>query len=397
MRILHVIPSYIQAYRYGGAVKAAHELCRTLVKKGLEVLVITTDVDWEKRLDIPLGRPVDIEGVKVIYYPSGLLKSFYYSGGLARAVKEHIPNFDITHIHSVYLYPTMVAAYWCRRYKRPYLINPFGALDPSMIALKSKLKKSLYIKFIEAGNINNASVVHVASDYEKDRYMSLGFRAPAVVVPRGIDLQDYADRGQLHGLRTRYPQLKDKKVVLFLSRIHVKKGLDILASAFKKVYEKDKDVYLVIAGPSEKGYGENVKRLFEAARTGDRVLYTGTLLGDDKLAALYGSDIFVLPSYGENFGISILEAMTCGLPIVTTDCVGLYPDIAEYKSGIVAGCEPDAIADAMSVLLDNGDLRRQMGENGKRLVRDRFTWDTVADRMIRVYEDILKKGQGSGR
>ena len=122
MKILHVIPSYIPAYRYGGPIKAIHELCVALAKKGLDITVFTTNMDQESRLDVPLKERVDTEGVKVFYYPVTFMQSYYYSADLSKAIKSRIHEFDIVHIHSVYLYPTFSSAYWCRKRKIHYRI-----------------------------------------------------------------------------------------------------------------------------------------------------------------------------------------------------------------------------------------------------------------------------------
>ena len=256
-----------------------------------------------------------MDGVKVTYFPVRFLKKYYYSAGLAGAIKAQISDFDLVHIHAVFLYTTYIAAHWCRKKHIPYIINPFGALDPDMIKLKRPLVKNIYIAAIEKYNIKNAATIHAASQYEKSHFLSLGFKAPVVIVPRGADPEDYLPPRQMKALGESYPKLAGKKIILFLGRIHFKKGFDLLAAAFKKVIENKQDAYLVIAGPSEEGYVARVKQLFQKFGIIERVLFTGLVLGDEKLSAFYGSDLFVLPSYGENFGIAVLEAMATGLPL----------------------------------------------------------------------------------
>lgn len=387
MKILHVMPSYIPAYRYGGPVKTVHELCRALVECGQEVSVFTTNANQKKRLDVPLNKEQNVEGVKVTYHPLGLMSNYYYSRDLAKAIEARVSDFDIVHIHSVFLYTTFIAAYWCRRKNIPYIINPFGALDPDMIKLKNTLIKKFYIATIEKKNIEKAAAVHVASLYEKERFLSLGIDVPVVVVPRGLYLDEYRGDTQRASLAERYPQLKGKRVILFLGRIHFKKGLELLAAALKRVVEKRRDIYLVIAGPGERGYTDKLRKLFRKMGLADYVVFTGMLLGDDKLSAFYSSDIFVLTSYGENFGIAVLEAMACKLPVVITDRVGIYKDAQEYKTGIVTGCDPGQIAEGLLKLLKDKSLRKLSGENGRRLVEEKFTWDKAARAMVEAYSE----------
>ncbi|MCX5706529.1 MAG: glycosyltransferase [Candidatus Omnitrophica bacterium] len=390
MKILHVIPSYLPAYRYGGPVKAVHELCRGLVNKGLDISVYTTNRDFGVRqLEVPINRVVDIDQVKVTYYSTRFIRKYYYSKTLSKSLQESIHTFDLLHVHSVFVYPTLIASRLCQKSNKPYIINPLGALDPSMIKLKSGFKKMLYINLVERYNIERAAVIHVASVYEEKRLFFLGFKTPVAIIPRGIDLNDYSGN-DINWLEERYPQLKDKKKILFLGRVTYKKGFILLAQAFEMVL-RNHDAYLIIAGPSDGNYIDKVRQMFAKAGLSRNVIFTGMLLDKEKFSVLYSSDIFVLPSYGENFGIAVLEAMACKLPVVITDQVGLYPDVEEYKAGIIASCNPLKIANAILQLLNNEDMRKAMGENGRKLVEDRFTSDKIADSMANLYEKILNK------
>ncbi|MBN1405141.1 MAG: glycosyltransferase, partial [Candidatus Omnitrophica bacterium] len=261
MKILHVMPSYIPAYRYGGPIKAVHELCKALVKRGVGTSVFTTNIDLEKRLDVPLNNQQDVEGVKVTYFRVNFPASYCYSRDLHKAMETQAHKFDVVHIHSVFLYPTYAAVCCCRHQGIPYIINPFGALDPDMIKLKNAVVKNIYIKLIERRNIINAAAVHTASIYEKEQFLALGFNVPVAVVPRGLNLEDYVSAQPPKDIRKDYPQLDGKKLILFLGRIHQKKGLDLLAEGLKKVVDNRKDVCLVIAGPDEDNYAGKIKRL----------------------------------------------------------------------------------------------------------------------------------------
>jgi glycosyltransferase involved in cell wall biosynthesis len=388
MRILHITPSYLPAYEFGGPVKTVHELCAALVKKGIDVSVFTTNITLEDRKDIEVNKEYIKDGVKVTYFPISFPGQYCYSARLAETLNRRIQDFDIIHLHSVYRYTTLAGAGLCQRHNKPYILNPFGALDPSMIKLRSSFKKSLYIKLIESRAINGAKAIHVASQYEKENFEKLNFKTPAIIIPRGINLSEYSDSVKYQYLKRKYPELSGKKIILFLGRIHQKKGFNLLAAAFKRVVNQN-DAILVVAGWGEGGYVDKVKRLFKGYGICENVIFTNMLLGEDKLSAFFSSDIFILPSYGENFGIAALEAMACGLPVVTTDCVGLSPDIDEYKAGIITDCDAVEIAEALHSLLDSEDLRKSMGENGKRLVRDRFTLDKMAGRMFDMYKTVL--------
>ncbi len=392
MRVLHVTPAYIPAYRYGGPVKSTHELSRALVRKGVDVAVYTTNADWETNLKVPVNKQVEIEGVKVTYFSLGFPRFYYYSAGLGRALRANLKKFDLIHIHSVFLYPTFIAARLCREYGIPYIIDPCGALNPDEIKIRSFLKKSLYIKVIEEKNINYAAAIQLASVYEKQQFLCLGIKTnKAIVISRGIEVAEYINPGVSRSLQNKYRQLEGAKVVLFLGRLSLEKGLELLVLAMKKVFAKRNDVYLIIAGSDERGYGRKLKLFCSACGVNDRVIFTGMLLGEDKIAALYSSDVFALSSPGESFGMVVLEAMACRRPVVITDRVGICPEVKEYKAGIVTEYDPDAFSQAVLKLLDDEDLRKKCGENARLLAQDKFGWDKIADEAIREYKNILAR------
>jgi len=394
MKILHVIPSYLPAFQYGGPIKAVHELCREQVRQGQEVSVFTTDADGRKSLKVATKVPQNIEGVKVTYFPLKFLRRYYYSFDLNEALKINIGNFDIVHIHAVFVYSTIIAARWCQKRGIPYVINAFGALDKDMVKLRNSFLKNIYINLIERININQASLLLAASAYEQERFKPFGFKTQVAIMPRGISVNEYIwnERFKTDFIK-RYPMLAGKEILLFLGRIHSKKGLDLLAAAFKKILQKNSNVALAIAGTGEGRYVSKIKNLFASLGCRNNVVFTGMLLGQEKLQALYASDIFILPSYGENFGISVLEAMACKLPVVITNKVGLFPDVQEFNAGSVINCNVEECAQAVLGMLNDGKNRRALGDNGRRLVEDRFTLDIVSRRSLEIYQAVLLKKQ----
>jgi glycosyltransferase involved in cell wall biosynthesis len=192
-----------------------------------------------------------------------------------------------------------------------------------------------------------------------------------------------------------YPQLKGKKVILFLGRIHPKKGLDILAEAFGKIIRKQHNASLLIVGPDSDSYRSKIEKILAREGVLDKAIFTGTLTGNHKLAALSRADIFVLPSHSEGFSMSILEAMGCGLPVVITKQCH-FPEVEQMQAGKIIDGDATELSEIIMELLNNPQLCRKMGKAGQKLVRDKYTWDEVADKMIGVYEEILKKQKSTG-
>jgi glycosyltransferase involved in cell wall biosynthesis len=387
MKILYVIPSYIPAYRIGGPVKLAHDLCKALVKRGVEVTVFTTTVGLG-RIPKPLTFKDKIDGVNIVYFPASFLKKYNHAYGIARAIRKSVKDYDIVHIFSIFSYTTLVASSACRKYRVPYILNPLGALDRSMINLNNALVKKIYLAAVEKNNIEGAFAIQVASDYELKKVKELGFKKRIEIIPPGLDLSEY---GQPRGMfYTRYTEPKDGNIILYLGRIHPKKGIEILLEAFKKLVAQRDDVYLMISGPMDK-YAKKIMSSIIESRLNSRVIFSGMLLGADKTAAFYRSDIFVLPSSGENFGIAALEALACGLPVVLTKEVGLSSDVLEYRAGIIVKQGVLEISEAMEELISNPDLREAISLRAKNLVRERFNIDDIADRVVRLYLRIPKR------
>lgn len=384
MRILHVIPSL--AARDGGPPKALVEMCRELGLRGLRAEIYTTNADGEGCLEVPLGRPIETQGVNVTYFPINGSHYYKYSTAMAAAFKAHVLGYDVVHINSLYQFPSTIAAYYCRKYEVPYILRPHGTLDPYLYR-RHWLRKRLYEALIERRNLAAAAAVHFTSAEEMRlaKLSSLDFRG--VVVPLGVDIREGAACAE-HAAEAMWPQLRGKKVVVFLSRVNFKKGLDILAGAFGQLYRARRDAHLVIAGPDNDGYAARVRSWLGEEGALEATTFTGMVQDERKEALLKRADVFVLPSYTENFGIAVVEAMAAGLPIVISNRVNIWREIDDARAGLVMNPDPTEVARAMLTLFDNPTIAREMGESGRRLVRERFSWRAAGDQLIALYQKI---------
>jgi glycosyltransferase involved in cell wall biosynthesis len=185
--------------------------------------------------------------------------------------------------------------------------------------------------------------------------------------------------------RSQFPEIGDAFLILFLGRLNFKKGLDLLAKSYGIVARQCQAVHLVIAGPDNEGYGQRVRQWLTDEGVLHRATFTGMLLGQDKLAALSDADVFVLPSYSENWGVAVVEAMACGLPVVISDQVNLWQEVAKAEAGLVIPCDPQKLSDALLQLQHDAELREKLGANGRRLAA-KFSWNSAASQMLDVYE-----------
>jgi glycosyltransferase involved in cell wall biosynthesis len=388
LKILHVIASL--APRYGGPSKVCLELCRELARRGEQVAIYTTNIDGDGELDVPLGTPLVKDGIEIGYFTVQTPRYYKFSIPLARALKAAIPEYDLVHIHSLYLFPSTVAAYYSRHYGVPYLIRPHGTLDPYLFR-RHRGRKWIYERLFEWRNLNNAAAVHFTTVEEHELTCPLGLKAPGVVVPPGVNLQDYADIPPVGTFMAAHPETYGKKIILYLGRLNFKKGLDLLAKAFGEVVRERDDVHLVLAGPDDDGYGAEVRQWLVADGVIGKCTFTGMLLGADKLAAFSDADVFVLPSYTENFGVAVVEAMVCGLPVVISNKVNIWREVAQAHAGLVVNCDAQEVSNALLTLLEDPLHGKEMGRRGRWLVEERFTWEVVGEQMVQVYHQILSK------
>jgi glycosyltransferase involved in cell wall biosynthesis len=377
MKILHVVPTYYPAVRYGGPIRSVHGLASALAAQGHDVHVYTTNVDGDGVSPVALDQPTRLDGVTVWYFATGVGRRLYRSPSMRRALHANIANFNVVHLHSVFLWPTTAAAHVARKAGVPYVVSPRGMLVENLIRRKSSLTKRIWIKLFEWRNIERAAVVHVTSEIEASELEALGFpHARLIVVPNGIEIPSNLSNG---GFGSRRPY------VLFLGRLNWKKGLDRLIPAMAQVA----DAELVIAGNDEDNYRQELEALAHRFGLVDRVRLIGPVNDDQKWALLASARILVLPSYSENFGNVVLEAMAASCPVIVTPEVGAASIVREVGCGVVAAGDPANLALAMSRLLNDHQGCQNMGALGLRAVKTKYSWKTIGKEMLDAYADIL--------
>jgi glycosyltransferase involved in cell wall biosynthesis len=375
-----VAATYLPAIRYGGPIRSVHGLCAAQAALGHDVHVFTTNVDGAGDSDVPLCEPVDIDGVIVWYFPSRILRRLYWSPQMKKALAQAVPGFDVVHLHAVYLWPLWTAARIAERSGIPYIVSPRGMLVRDLVRKKSALPKWAWIKFIERHTLASAKAVHVTTRKELDEIRQFDFDLPpALVIPNGVE-------GPGTGLSDgRVIRGNGQEYALFLGRINWKKGLDRLIQAWGHVPK----LRLVIAGNDEESYQKEMEQLTESVGVANRIQFVGMVEGDAKWDLLRHAEFFVLPSYSENFGVAVLEAMLMACPVVVTPEVGLADAVAESGAGLVTAGDPVSLAATIGELLSNTERRREMGIRGRRVASTSYCWEDLARQMVSGYERIV--------
>lgn len=393
MKLLHLVSTYLPAYRYGGPIKSVHELNKRLVKKGVDVSVYTTNLDGPSKLEVSLKKEMIVDGVKVYYFPV-TFRPWQYSYSWHRILAKNIKDFDLIHITSVFLAASALGAHYAKKFRKPYIISPRGSLMKEPLEKKSPFKKKIYLSLIEKRNLAGASAVHFTAEAEKEEYLKAGLPLKrAIVIPNGLDLAEFQLNEVNHrkiDFRQKFDISPDKKIILFLSRLNWKKGLDTLIPAFAEVVKREPKAVLVLAGGDDENYLKEIKKLIEIKEIEkNKIIFTGMLLGEDKIAAYRDSDVFVLPSYSENFGQVVVEAMYFGLAVVITKNVGISPSVERADAGLVIDKDEKQLTEAILKILNNPDLAKKMGQRGKQLAATEFSWPDITEKFLEEYNNLL--------
>jgi len=369
LQILHGIGSLDP--KTGGPPAVVMGLAAAQADLGHEVTVICGDgAAARSRIDAALERYRGHEGIEVRYDGS--------EGGLPGAVDAA----DFLHLHGVWEKLLLRAAGRMRQRDKPYAVTPHGMLDPWALSQK-RLKKRIALAVAFRGMLNRASFVHVLNTDERDAVGLLRLKSPSQVIPNGIFLEDVEPLPPAGAFYAKHPELGGRPFIVFLSRLHYKKGLDILAEAFAKLPESLSGVQLVVVGPDE---GQQASFECRVAELGvsDRVHLTGPIYGREKFEAIVDAACFCLPSRQEGFSIAITEALACGCPVVISEGCH-FPEVAEVGAGRVTPLEPSAVAQALTEVVSDPAIGQAMGQRGRELVCERYTWPKVAEAMMEAY------------
>jgi len=389
LKILHVTPYYYPAIQFGGPVQAVHLLNKFLARKGIDIDVYSTTAGLKKSNINYTNLIKDIDKLRVHYFGYIGYDQFNFSIKICLELIKNITNYDLVHISLVWNFPVFCSSVACIMKNIPFIISPHGTLNYEAINIKSKNKKKFYFKLIAQHYLKRASAIHFTTEDEKENVLNhLKLNNRNFIVPNGIDVEEYKQLPQAGSFKKKYPLLMNSKYILFLGRINYKKGLDLLAKAFGDLSRIYPDLYMVVAGP-DNSYQKELEKILRELHVFERVVFTGLLSGVDILEAYTDAELFVLSSYSENFGMTVIEAMACGTPVVISNMVGIHREVKKNNAGIITENKVESLVDAIRSLLENRELSKKYSDNGKQFVSRYYDIDKVADMMIREYEKIL--------
>lgn len=354
---------------------------------GVSVVIATTDADGPGSRMAPNDVPAD---VPMHVFHRNCSERWKVSLGLTSWVSRHALDYDLIHIHAAWSYATAAAARAARRHGVPYIIRPAGMLSPFSWQ-HGNWTKRLYWNAIERRNVAYAAAIHVTSSAEAGEVRAIQSHAQTYVISNGVEDAAFSAPHECGFLRAECGRIAaDKPILLFLSRLHPKKGIvDRLLAALARM--KTPCILAIVGGgdPHAPTYEERICKAIQDYHLDQRVIMLGHVAGEKRWALYDSADVFVLPSHSENFGIVVAEAMARGCPVVVTNAVQSCSHVQAARAGEVVSGDVDELAATLDRLLSQPELRNEYGEAGKNYARKNFRWAEIAKHIDAMYRGCL--------
>lgn len=389
LKVLIVTPYFHPARSYGGPTESVATLVQALVAADLRVDVVTTNADGAQLMDVPSVRQEF--GATIYAYARSFnnltfFHSYFVSRALYQKIAEHVRAVDLVHIQGTATFPGLVAARTAKRLGVPYVLSPRGTLESWALDYKS-LKKKAYFGLFEDQTLHDAACIHFTSEHEQsESQKTKPFLKKTTVVPNPIMFTEHLiDKNQA---RQKWQIDEQAFVILYFGRLHPVKNLELLFFMMQK-HLQISNACLYLVGPADTLYRQQLENLISQLGLNCKVFLRPAVNNDEKWSMLRTADVFILPSFQENFGMAAAEAASMQIPIVTSSAVGLATDLQRFQSGIVTQLDAKSFAVAVQELYDNATKRVQMGQAGRQMVRECYAAATVGRQMRQLFEDVI--------
>ena len=390
IKVLHVIPSLSPVH--GGPSAALPVMERATTAAGATIVTATTDDDGPGRhLGRALGIPANENGVTRWYFRK---QTEFYKVSLPLLcwMRREVRRFDLVHVHALFSFTSVAAAWTARQAGVPYVIRPLGVLNRYGMSRRRATMKRISFAWIERSLLHDASAVHFTAAAEQVEAESLGVPMRSIVIPLGLEP---VVLGNPEVFLSKYPVLRNRRCIIFLSRLDPKKNVEGLLQALALVQVDISDLALIICGDGPADYVAGLRQLAGRFGVEDRVIWTGRIDGTLKAAALAAGELFLLPSFSENFGIAAVEALAAGLPCILGRGVAIAAEIEAAGAGTVVDCEPEAIANGIRWFLQNDARRHSAREQAYRLT-EKYSATNMGARLLQLYRDRISERQKNG-
>ncbi|MEO0512018.1 MAG: glycosyltransferase [Planctomycetota bacterium] len=394
MNILHVINRF--SFEAGGPARAVTDLAEAMTARGHGVGVASYTHDAT-----PEHWNAD-KAPHTVKLPEPDLAAGFLSKPQARSLRSVVQRYDVVHLHGVWDPVLLQFARIAERVNRPWIVSVRGMLDDWCMSQRT-LKKRFFLLFGGSRTLNRAARVHLTADAERDQAKKYFRRAESVVIPNLLNLEPFRRLPPADLARRSFDAFgHGEPVVLFLSRVHYKKGIEHLIRSVRSVLDAGRPHRVVIAGTGDHDYAAAMQKLAADEGVADRVSFVGQVTGELKLSLYRAADLFVLPTSQENFGFVFFEALASGLPLITTTGVDTWPALERSGGAEIVGLDPSGRADGsaliakMTKMLSDADSLARRGEAGRAWVFEEMSADRLGDRFEELYQRAVSGGPGSG-
>lgn len=384
MKLLFVTTHLPPDNHFGGVVQSGHSLIKSLKKNIPDVTVCCVSADPKKVQEKNIHDPFCTK--------TFILHRWGFSFNFASCFKKLAKKADIIVINGIMTYPMTTAGIIAKNLGKPYIVSLRGGLLPYHMAMKPKRKKAFFKLFVKP-ILENAAAIHATCKEEHDRTIELGLKTPITIIPNGANLPPENINTSKQLFPKKLNHLSMQKKVLFMGRVEPIKGLDLLLRAWADLTSNDnyKNVYLIIAGPDERNYTKKLRALALKLGINDKVIFYGMADDNSKWSLYKQADVFILPSYSENFGLVVAEALACQTPVIATTSTP-WEELEIHNAGKWVKPEKKTISKALKQLLDMTDNEREaIGKRGKKLVQENYSWDMIGKKTTAFYRNVLEK------
>ena len=375
MKILQVTHRFYPSS--GGGAYVVYNISKYLQNQGNEVTIITSDYNFDKDYANELKKI----GVNILPFPRDFsISHFIIARGMKKWLKENIKYYDIIHLHSVRTYQNNQVIKYAKKYDIPIILHAHGSIE--RIGNKKSLKK-MYDKLFLKNIINTVSTFLSLSESEKDAHIRMGVPLNKInIIPNGVNVSEYKNLPKEGIFKKKYGISQEKQILLYIGRIDKSKGIDLLIKAYNDLIQKNKSLILVIAG-LDTGYKKELLKIISNLKLGDEVLFVDYISESDKICAFVDSTIFITPRF-YGFPITFVEACAFGLPIVTTDGGDYLEWINDYV-GFCTKFDEKELAQSISKIIDDVEMRTHFSSNGKEIVESAFNWKNISGNLEKIY------------
>ncbi len=378
-RVLHVIPSVSASS--GGPSKAIVQMERVLAESGVRVVTVTTDDDGRDRhLAVATCREIEANGVTRMYFPKQI-EPYKASLPMLHWLRQHVRQFDLVHVHALFSFAPVTGAWIARQAGVPYVIRPLGVLNRyGMVHRRSSLKL-LSLRLLEGRLLRNAAAVHFTSEQERTEAGTLGITMRSHILPLGVEPVETASASFFMDA---HPGLGRRRL-LYLSRVDPKKNIETLLQAVALVRRTMPDISLIMCGDGDSAYMARLKSQTTELGLDECVRWVGHVDGAMKASAFAAAEIFVLPSFSENFGIAAVEALSAGLPCILGHGVAVSTRVAEAGAGVAVEPTVDAVANAITEMLADPERLALTGQRARALSASEYSVAAMGRGLLAMY------------